>query len=149
MEETKVEKSGVYRPDIASAYPNRCVEQGISVMRLALGYSTGLPDGWSCTLAPGGILLEDIFDLFNQAFPGREVRVFVGDGRVSEFSGTEPISKFLDMIHDSLGDYLLAFGYTTESVSESHFVIGFPITYNGELQAVYILAVSLLEKEYA
>ena len=131
------------KPDIVPGLGNyRCVERGISTMRLALGYSTGLPKGWSCELVTTGMLMKDIFDLFRQAFPGREVHIYIPDGAVLKFPGTKPISILgPDLTHPN--DYLFAFAYTTESTEESHFVIGAPTTYGGELQALYILAVSL------
>lgn len=113
----------------------KCVNHAISVMRLALGYSWGLPAGWFYP----GVLLPDGVDLFKRAFPEHAVHFFVPDDAIGKFAGAGSFSqmKFLDP-----DEYLWAFAYEVEGAVH-HFVIGLPVVREGKVQAASVLAVSL------
>lgn len=113
---------------------HRCVNHAISVMRLALGYSCGLPSDWYWM----GFLVRDGHELFQRAFPKHEVCLFVPDDAVADFPGAKPMSQIRHCHPDK---HLWAFAYPTNV--NHHFVIGMPVVEEGEIQAASVLAVSI------
>jgi len=125
---------GCFRNSIVPAQTHKCVNHAISVMRLALGYSSGLPSDWYWP----GMLLRDGYALFQRAFPRHWVYLFVPDDAVPNFLGAEGMSRMKSLHPD---EHLWAFAYQTEA--DHHFVIGLPVVFEGEIQAASVLAVSL------
>lgn len=123
---------GCFRAGIVPAGTHKCVNHAISVMRLALGYSSGLPSDWYWS----GYLLRDGHELFQRAFPKHEVYLFVPDDTVAEFPGATPMSQIKYYHAD---EHLWAFAYPTGT--GHHFVIGMPVVEEGEIQAASVLAV--------
>lgn len=124
---------GCFRVGIVPAHTHKCVNHAISVMRLALGYSCGLPEGWYWP----GMLPARGRDFFQLAFPRHEVHLFVPDDAAGRFPSSEPFSQ---MRHYNPDEYLWAFAYKTER--DHHFVIGLP----AGLGAASVLAVSIEER---
>ena len=84
-----------------------CVAHAISVMRLALGYKTGWPEGVEMLEYPTG---EEVGDMALASFPGRHVMAIRTNGSYTElFEG-----------------YLLAFCYVRDGSKYGHMVMGYP-----------------------
>lgn len=130
------------RPDIADGDDYYCTQRGISTMRLALGYKTGLPKGFEVTMKPKGMDLYDAVRLAQLSFPGRGVLIFC-TRQLEYMDGVQPLSQFNQRTRPDWNKYLWGFSYTVESTPESHFVVGTPVAYNGELQIVLVIAVEI------
>lgn len=130
------------RPDIADGSGYYCTQRGISTMRLALGYKTGLPKGFEVVMKPTGLDLYDVARLAWLSFPDREVLVFCN--QLKYMDNVQPLDQFNQSFRPDWQDkYLWGFSYTVESTPEAHFVIGTPVTYNGEIQVVLAIGVEI------
>ena len=122
------------RPDIVPQGDENCVAHTLSVMRLALGYKTGVPEGYELTdrcLTHGESLAaaEDFF-------PDRHVI----------FAFTNASVLFCSLLKD---DYLFAFSYAQAMEHDGehvgHVVIGVPLVLD-DMVVNWILAVSIERK---
>lgn len=130
------------RPDIVDGDNYHCVQRGISTMRLALGYKTGLPKGFEAVMKPTGLDFCDMVCLAWSSFPGREVLIFCS--QLKYMDNVQSLGQFNQRFRPNWADkYLWGFSYTVESTPESHFVVGAPVTYNGELQVVFAIGVEI------
>lgn len=97
-------------PDVAPRGPNNCVEHAISVMRLTLGYKTGLPKGkwheWT----------ED-----TRRLEGWSLKAF--PRHAGMYICTEDQDIFRDPFWES---FLLGFIYGEPNDNEAHMVVGHP-----------------------
>jgi len=126
---------------IAHSSNGNCVQRAISTMRLALGYSTGLPDNWPT----GHIIDYDLPALLPLAFPNRKIRVWHADtekwSKGCDYQGTE---YNYTLINDL---YLTAFAYHNEDCTKSHAVVGEPVSYNGIPPINLIWSVSIRKQD--
>lgn len=123
--------------EITQASNGHCFDHGISVMRLALGYKRGLPDGWPFDLAK---TVKIIFQLTGLAFPDRPVLIWGSKPRYKlpknvQYQGNEVIIKNTDK-------YLWGFSYSENSDGPGHWVIGEPI-WCGLNHILCVVAVSI------
>ena len=119
------------------------MNRAIATMRLALGYTTALPDGWEgITSLPTG----DFLNRIQEAFPDRRI-VVVCSKAMSEFLvPTQQNIEYYgdrmttDTLEHKFGKYLWAFSYyITDSVI--HMVIGVPIL-NKDMTMHFAIAVA-------
>ena len=115
-------------PDIV-AREDGCVPHSLSIMRLALGYKTGLPEG---TKVKETTLLEDIPELARACFPDRHLMVMKTNAEGC-YSG------------DWWDNYLMAFCYRNPDDDTGHMVIGSPMTHK-EQALDLVVAVSIDRK---
>lgn len=116
-------------PDIQPRDPDNCVEHAFSVMRLALGYKTGLPRGWDDDEGAVRKIEEWAF----KAFPRHDVAVIWAETD-DFFSG------------EHWDDYLLAFIYSEKGSDSGHVVIGGPHIF-GSMHLCGVIAVRI-ERKY-
>lgn len=129
-------------PDIVGGSDYHCVQRGISTMRLALGYKTGLPKAFKAVMKPTGLDFLDMVRLARLSFPGHEVLIFCN--QLKYMDNVQSLGQLNRCFRPLWEDkYLWGFSYTVESTLESHFVVGMPITYNGELQVVFAIGVEI------
>lgn len=116
-----------------------CVERGISTMRLALGYETGLPKGWPIDIIKRN---KQVIQLCGLAFPDRQVLGWW------EYENNYKIPQ--NVLHKGrdwksrpdMDNYLSAFTYGENGNDFVHFVVGEPV-WHGNIQINIIIAVSL------
>lgn len=106
------------RPDIKPVM-GECVDHAFSVMRMALNYKTGLPEGWDDH--GKGRSLKEVRHLAYQAFPNHAVMCV-------HLNSDVPFEH-----KDFWNDYLLAFIYSRANEKRdpepAHIVIGGPVIY--------------------
>jgi hypothetical protein len=128
--------------EICGGQNGHCVERAISTMRLALGYETGLPEGWPVEIKKHpGIIAQ----LSGMAFPGHEVFAWLGPdylyGPLQENIHYGGSACPLDEV--DWDRMLTAFAYGDLADEHSHMVIGNPITYGENVQVNLILCVQI------
>jgi len=112
-------------PDVVTR-DNGCVAHALSVMRLALGYKTGMAEGVKPLDEP---TVADVREMAMNAFPGRHVMVITTNAEGC-YAG-----EFWER-------YLLAYCYKNKRARQSHMVIGSLVT-DEEQELDLIIAVSI------
>lgn len=122
---------------IADTSQNKCVHRGISVMRLALGYPTGLPAGFPKN---GPMEFTSIIRWFARSFPDRDTFAWHPEWwRVKHpanmvYFGGLPAEKVDDR-------FLTAFAIPCPgNETDAHFLVGEPIK---DMRIEYVLRVTI------
>lgn len=117
-----------------------CTARAISTMRLALGYETGLPNGWKM----GAKSEQQIIRAAGKCFPRHRVLVFAipkvrGKYRLRNniFYKGDDIPRDFDW-----DKYLVCFTYTVRDEKFSHMVIGTPALYR-DMITTLVLAIQI------
>lgn len=115
------------RPGIVPQKEDQCVAHVFSVMRLALGYKTGVPEGYELPCGPKNHWeMEEMAWAF---FPNHHLVIARSNGAA--------------MFSHAMGDdYLVAWSYRKESDKAAHAVIGAP-SLTDDMVANWVLAVSI------
>ena len=115
------------RPDIVPQGDENCVAHMLSVMRLALGYKTGVAEGYD---TPDRSLDEwETMRLAWDSFPGRHV----------VFAHSNDHAGLCRLLGE---DYLFAFSYMQDGDDSGHCVIGLP-SRTDDMIIKWVLAVSV------
>ena len=126
---------------IAATASGKCVQRGLSTMRAALGYKTGLPETWE----DKRYKVVDILKVLHSVFLGRKLRVWHGD----MYSTKDLRSPHWEYMGDTYStteesdDWLMAFAYRGDDETEGHFLIGEPVCYGSSSVLILFFAVSL------
>lgn len=110
--------------EISLASGRHCVERGISIMRLALGYKTGLPDRWPLNCKKRR---KTIFQLLGLAFPDRDCFVWCDNSPFYKLPKNVVFENDLSFL--DIDEYLFAFGYGDKKTKQGHWVVGEPTAF--------------------
>jgi hypothetical protein len=131
---------------IAPSSKQRCVQRGISTMRLALGYKTGLPKDWwyKPEGGTGSWYMTDEIRQILESFPRHKVIIYWFDSKVARECGEyglpvkdgDVLFTIGEQWHD---EHLLGFSYR-HAYDACHFVVGSP---TDDMHIMYLVAVSL------
>ena len=136
--------------EIAPVSNYRCLRRGVSIMRLALGYTKGLPYNWE--IANGGLnskwtIIDEISAIL-RSFPKHHARIICSDTQAREWKlqrheyhtgpGRGKFAKFEN-------SHILAISYMHNSYGESHFMIASPVKDMMPFTR-YVASVSIREK---
>ena len=132
--------------EIAPLSNERCVHRGVSTMRLALGYETGLPEDW--WFKPEGGLdspngFADEIRQIKQAFPNHDAVIFCNPTytnlwqphglRHDEYTNLYSLPAMCPTGDEAL----FAFSYIHHG-NRAHFVVGNPVDLD---RTLYVIAV--------
>jgi len=135
---------------IASLSNWRCIHRGVSIMRLALGYETGLPNDWWYR-PEGGLGYNGCTDEIRQilqSFPQHDVAVFCPSEYAKRWELRPEEYTEKNTLYTLVGseewqdDHIFAFSYFHNKNLNIHFVVGNP-TFNDEHLLAYVIAVSI------
>lgn len=121
---------------IASSKNGHCLDYGISIMRLALGYEAGLPAEWDSIMDRS---IESVVQLTALAFPNREV-LFWCLYKPNDCPSNACYQGTLYNLPDD-NSWLVAFTYGDED--NGHFVVGHPVIFGGEPKLSLIVGVKI------
>ncbi len=122
---------------IADMFENKCVERAISTIRMALGYTQGLPDNYPSFEEKRPYHVIELFDL---CFSDRDIKVWTTEEfwKLSKSNSTYMGTNW--EIHKKWDKYLFAFAY--ENKTNGHMVVGWPSVY-GDMCVSLVIAVKI------
>lgn len=135
--------------EIAPLTTNACFQRGISIMRLALGYKTGLPKDWK--IDRGGkdspYTIEDELQAILQSFPCHRVRIICSDAtaKCCGLKRNQYIQGYRANLTKFGNTYIFAISLMHNSNGACHFLLGNPIS---DLEPFIRYAVVVSIKEY-
>lgn len=131
---------------IAKGSNHGCLQRGISIMRLALGYEKGLPDGWHCNRRGNFSMRDEVHAVLN-AFPRHRTRIICSKGKAKalELGRTQYFSRFRANVDKFIDNHIFAVAYMHNQYGECHFFVGNPVV-DMRPFTIYVLAVSIKPK---
>ena len=128
-----------------------CLQRGLSIMRLALGYKKGLPKDWWLTQggSKNGATMADELRTVLSAFPKHHVRIICSDIRAKAWGLKRheyhkgPSRKHIARFDNT---HIFAISYMHNAAGESHFMVASP-TRDMMPLTKYIMSVSIKERK--
>lgn len=138
--------------EIAPLHEDGCLGRGISIMRLALGYEKGLPDGWKLfSHTRTQYTVKDEILAVANAFPEHTVRIICAKG-LAEAVGLrrdQYIEAFYANPKKVANNFMFGFAYTTHIINLymiNHFIVANP-TNEMASYTIYTVMVSTERKK--